>query len=63
MQHFMSKQKLNFFGTQHLNEASVVVKITSVCCGSSTPLISIDQFQTCCKVAKETGFQQQTHTG
>ena len=62
MQHFVSKQELNFFWAQHFDEASVVIEIAAICGCSGAPFVSIDQLETGGQVAKETGTEQETHT-
>jgi hypothetical protein len=54
----MSKQEFNFSGTQHLDEAAVVIKVTSVCGSSWAPFVSVNQFQAGGQVTKETGLEQ-----
>ena len=63
MQYFVTKQELNLLGLEQLDEAGVVIEVPAVCCGSGTPFVRIDQFQTSSKIAKETGLEQQAHTG
>jgi hypothetical protein len=58
MQDLMSKQEFNFSGTQHLDEAAIVIKVTSVCGSSWAPFVSIYQLQSSGQVAKETGLEQ-----
>ena len=63
MQYFVSKQEFNLFGLEHFDEARVVVKISTICCGSGTPSIGIDQFQSSGHVTKEASTKQHAHTG
>jgi hypothetical protein len=61
MENFVTKQEFNFFGTKHINEPTVVIKIPAVGGGSATPFVGIGQFQTGSQVAKERLLDQQAH--
>jgi hypothetical protein len=63
MKHLMPKQEFDLFGFQHFDETGIVIEVATICGGSGTPFIGIDQFQPGSQVAKETGPEQQTHTG
>jgi hypothetical protein len=58
----MTKQEFDFFGFEHVDETTVVIKISTVCGGSATPFVGIGQLQSSGQIAKETGTEQQAHT-
>jgi hypothetical protein len=42
VEHLVTKQELDLFGTEHLDEAGVVIEVAAICGGCGTPLVGID---------------------
>jgi hypothetical protein len=41
MQDLMTKQELDLFGFEHVNESAVVIEMTSVCGCGTAPFVSV----------------------